>query len=461
MKAARILFINPDPRRFAGCNISLLGILDGLDRARFDPVVAIPAKSEFGSLLSSRGIELFEFELNGWWYPTPAHFHRMVAGLRSRVDSLVRLIREKGVEIVCTNAEYSYEGAFAAALCGVPHVLCMRPPFNHHLDIFRHFPLSPTALGEAMDRLSDVIVVDCIKQLKSFPASVPKDKLRVIESGIEIPAELKPRETARQEMGSRLGLPADSQIVMNVCRMSPEKDLVTFLNTAHSVIKEYPENLHFIHLGTQTATAYAAEMFALVEKLGLRNRFHHIDVTDSIYDLMRAADVFLFTSNNYEGLARVCAEAMLVEVPVVSTRCGGPEDYLVNSQTGYLTDVADVEGLARHVLYLLRHPDEARLMGARSRPLITEKYAMHRMNALWMELFDELIEKPKSSSLNTLPLELFINVLTQIGLTGASASTQGEQLSKLEGWLAPVKHNMVMRTLRHIKRLTSRQDNIA
>jgi glycosyltransferase involved in cell wall biosynthesis len=456
MDATRILFINPDFRRFAGCNVSLLGILEGLDRTRFEPVVAIPPISELGELLSARGVELFDFELNGWWYPTPAHFHRMLAGLRDRVDGLVHLIRETNIRIICTNVEYSIEGAFAAALCGVPHVWCMRPPFTHQLDILKYFPLSPSALGQAMDGLSEVIVVDCIRQLNSFPVSVPKEKLRVIEPGIDIPAELKTRAVARQELTDRLGIPAGSRIVMNVSRISPEKDLATFLHTAGSVINQYPNDVHFVHFGRPTVSAYAREIHGLVEKLGLEARFHHIDECDSIYDVMRAADVFLFTSVNYEGLVRACAEAMLSEVPVVSTRCGGPEDYVIDGQTGYLTEVADVDGLAKHVSYLLGHPEEARLMGARARLLIANKYAMNRMNKIWMELFDELVVQSKHSPFNALSLELLINILTQIGHTGASASQQAEQIRKLEGWLAPIKNNLIMRTWKSIKELAKK-----
>lgn len=454
--AANILFINPDSRRYAGSNVSLLGILDGLDRHRFEPIVAMPANGEFGKQLAQRNIEILEFDLNGWWFPTLGHFHRMLSGLHGRVEVLTKFIRQRDVRLVYTNVEYAFEGALAATMTAVPHVWCMRPPFTHDLDILKHFPLSPAALGQAMNDLSNVIAVDCVRQLVSFPESVPQEKLRVIESGLDIPSALKSKDTARRELTALLGIPASSRIVLNVSRMSPEKDLDTFVHAAKVVIHDNGNDVHFVHLGSPTAAEYAAKIHGLVEDLGLRSRVHHVDETDRIYDIMRAADVFLFTSVNYEGLVRVCAEAMLAEVPVVSTRCGGPEDYVIEGQTGYLTEVADVRALAAHTSYLLAHPEEARAMGVRARNLIVSKYDNHRMNGLWMDLFDELLAHPQPPAINALTLELLVNTLTLLGETGALASQQNSRLRTIEGWLVPLNNNAAMRALHRVKALAKK-----
>jgi glycosyltransferase involved in cell wall biosynthesis len=338
----------------------------------------------------------------------------------------------------------------------IPHVWCMRPPFTQNLDILKYFPLSPAALGQAMNDLSSVIVADCVWQLASFPASVPQEKLRVIESGLEIPLTLKNKDTARRELAERIDIPANSRIVLNVSRMSPEKDLATFVQMAKAVIDEQGSDVHFVHLGQPAPAEYAASIHKLVEELGLQAHFHHIDEIDRIFDVMRAADVFLFTSVNYEGLARVCAEAMLVEVPVVSTRCGGPEDYVIEGQTGYLTDVADVHALAARTSFLLSHPEEAQATGGRARQLIAAKYDVNRMNILWMDLFDELIAHPQPPAFNALTLELLVNTLTLLGETGAQTSQQDGRLRTLEGWLAPLKNNIAMRALRSVKALANK-----
>ena len=57
----------------------------------------------------------------------------------------------------------------------------------------------------------------------------------------------------------------------------------------------------------------------------------------ALADFFRSLDVFAIPSYQ-EGLNIAGLQAMSSGVPVVSTRCGGPEDYVVDGVTGYLSD---------------------------------------------------------------------------------------------------------------------------
>jgi glycosyltransferase involved in cell wall biosynthesis len=59
---------------------------------------------------------------------------------------------------------------------------------------------------------------------------------------------------------------------------------------------------------------------------------------------LRKIDVFALPSHQ-EGLCIAALEAMACGVPVVSTRCGGPEDYVVDDENGYLVN-ADPDEMA-------------------------------------------------------------------------------------------------------------------
>lgn len=54
---------------------------------------------------------------------------------------------------------------------------------------------------------------------------------------------------------------------------------------------------------------------------------------DGLRDFYRSLDVFVFPSHK-EGLGIAGIEAMASGVPVVSTRSGGPEDYVIDGETG-------------------------------------------------------------------------------------------------------------------------------
>lgn len=60
-------------------------------------------------------------------------------------------------------------------------------------------------------------------------------------------------------------------------------------------------------------------------------------------ELSRSACAFVLPSR-YETFGVVYAEAMSMGLPVIATRCGGPEDFM-NSSTGYMVSPDDVSGL--------------------------------------------------------------------------------------------------------------------
>jgi glycosyltransferase involved in cell wall biosynthesis len=85
---------------------------------------------------------------------------------------------------------------------------------------------------------------------------------------------------------------------------------------------------------------------------------------DALREFYRSLDVFLITSI-HEGLAIAGLEAMASGVPVVSTRCGGPADYVTDLKTGRLCDFEAAE-LADAVIALTR-PDVRAQFSQRAR----------------------------------------------------------------------------------------------
>lgn len=80
--------------------------------------------------------------------------------------------------------------------------------------------------------------------------------------------------------------------------------------------------------------------------------FHLLPAQDRIRDIYSQCDVWLCSSHR-EGFHLPPLEAMACRCPVVSTRVGGPEDFIEPGVNGYLVDVGDVEGLAENTCRVL------------------------------------------------------------------------------------------------------------
>ncbi len=98
--------------------------------------------------------------------------------------------------------------------------------------------------------------------------------------------------------------------------------------------------------------------------------------------LMQSLDVFALPSHQ-EGLCIAALEAMACGVPVVSTRCGGPQEFVIDGETGYLTD-ANPQAMARSIASIIGdRPLRARMAQA-ARRMVDDRYTNSRTEAVFL-----------------------------------------------------------------------------
>ena len=88
----------------------------------------------------------------------------------------------------------------------------------------------------------------------------------------------------------------------------------------------------------------------LAQSLGLQDsvKFYGYLPRQTINQIYKSYDCFV-VSSQLESFNVSAAEAMAAGLPVISTKCGGPEDF-VNDKTGLLVPVNDVEAMSRAML---------------------------------------------------------------------------------------------------------------
>jgi len=121
----------------------------------------------------------------------------------------------------------------------------------------------------------------------------------------------------------------------------------------------------------------------------------HIDVRvnvtpEALPSVYRQASVFVLSSNE-EGLGIVILEAMASGLPVVSTRCGGPETCVVEGETGYLTPVDDAEALAHRMQVLLEDRALGQRMGKAGRLLVETRFSIEAAGKPFLDVYDRLL----------------------------------------------------------------------
>jgi len=121
----------------------------------------------------------------------------------------------------------------------------------------------------------------------------------------------------------------------------PRKNITLLLQTVRTLLQcNRPVELHLA--GDRDHQLLRPQLDAL----GIAGRVHtHPPMAPpELGALLRSLDLFVIPSHQ-EGLCIAALEAMACGVPVVSTRCGGPEDYVLAGETGKLVD-ADPAAMA-------------------------------------------------------------------------------------------------------------------
>lgn len=79
--------------------------------------------------------------------------------------------------------------------------------------------------------------------------------------------------------------------------------------------------------------------------------FHGIVSEEKKLELLANSDFHILNSDD-EGFSVVTAEAILYGIPVIATKCGGPEDF-VNETTGILIERRNLDELKKAILFML------------------------------------------------------------------------------------------------------------
>jgi glycosyltransferase involved in cell wall biosynthesis len=85
--------------------------------------------------------------------------------------------------------------------------------------------------------------------------------------------------------------------------------------------------------------------------------FHCAPDQSLIPELYRRCDAWILPST-LEGFGMPGLEAAACRCPVIATRCGGPEDYVRDGESGFLVDVGDAEAMAARILDVVRFDEE-------------------------------------------------------------------------------------------------------
>jgi len=141
----------------------------------------------------------------------------------------------------------------------------------------------------------------------------------------------------------------------------------------------------------RSAVAYRAE------QLMVKDDVIFVGKQANIPGYLGVADVFLLPSE-LESFGLAALEAQACEVPVIATRIGGIPEVVSEGETGYLSDVGDVQKMSDDTLRLLGDEDLRRAFGEKGRELAVQRYGSDKIIPQYIAFYEQVIHKAQSAA---------------------------------------------------------------
>ncbi|MES2902606.1 MAG: glycosyltransferase family 4 protein [Pseudomonadota bacterium] len=139
-------------------------------------------------------------------------------------------------------------------------------------------------------------------------------------------------------------------------------------------------------MGLNKNRRYTARLKAAAADGPGADRIEFVGATDDVSPHYASAFAALNCSES-ESFSITCLDGSAAGLPVVATRCGGPEEIVEDGRTGFLVPVGDPKAVAERLAWLLDRPAEAAAMGHAGRALVAERFSPERARAALTRLF--------------------------------------------------------------------------
>lgn len=325
-------------------------VYDELGRRGLDPII-LPAKGSFNlSLL--------------WDFVRVIH--------RQRVDVIQSHLL--GSNVYC---------ALAGLLTRIPviatfHGMVDVSP-NEHLSSLKYMALN---LGirrfvTVSRRLQDAI---------SREGMLNSAKNTVIYNGIDLSLYSKNK---KDTLKSSLRLNPDVVLAGALGNVRPAKAYDILIQAVKIVVRYHP-NVHFVIAG-HIKQSLMDKLQVLIKATGTESNVHFLGYVEDSASFLAQLDIFVLSSTS-EGFSISTIEAMASGLPVVVTRCGGPEEIVTHGQDGWMVVPGDPEALANGLIYLLDDTEFANTLAKEAKASVGKRFSLDTMIAQYGQLYEEIQE---------------------------------------------------------------------
>ncbi|MBN1125596.1 MAG: glycosyltransferase [Sedimentisphaerales bacterium] len=301
----------------------------GLDRERFHILfIYLSGSGEDSNHLEDMGFPVFYL----------SNIDRLNAFRPSILWNLIRLLHREKVDLVHS---HTHKATFYASLAGM---FIRRPAILAHVH-----GLNRSARGRR--KMTNLLTLWRVNRFLPVAEAVRRDlvghnlcmtesRTTVMENSIEF-TRFAEVPCDHHEVRGRFGVTEDAFVFGMVGRLAATKGIDYLIRAFAEMRRDIPQS-HLVLIGTGDRQPYEQ----LAKQCDCLTAVHFLGYRDDVRELYQGMDAFVLSSVA-EGMPRAILEAMASGTPCVATRVGGVSEIVIEGETGFLADPADVASLAQ------------------------------------------------------------------------------------------------------------------
>lgn len=401
MLVRRILYVHHG-KGIGGAPLSLLYLIRGLDRTRYQPTVLCLHESEATDLFRNAGIEtvvensMHDFShTNVLWYPwwqAPKLFLRAAQLLPTYLRAR-RFLRTGDYDAVHLNTSTLTAIGMAARDEGLHVVWHIREPLQRG-----YVGLRRAIIRRIIDRNADLILPICHYDAGELQ---PSPNIHVVYNFIDF-AQFDASLDGASVRGE-LQIGNNQPVVTMLGGVNPIKGTREFVDAALRVHNDHP-NAVFLIAGPlpddswrnriNGMRVYRESVFSRLPQTHA-DFIRFIGVRNDIPQLLAASDILCFPST-VPHFARPVIEASAMGVAAIASDLGGPRELLRHGETGLLVPPSEPAALADAIRRVISDPALRREMGRHGIAFARKLFDAEKNVATVIDLYDRMFEDDNS-----------------------------------------------------------------
>jgi glycosyltransferase involved in cell wall biosynthesis len=354
----RVLHLT-DSDVFGGAEQALLMLLTGLDRSRWDLMLAHHPSRGLAPLVegvTALNIPTLTLPTMAPGYPGVRRIPNFVTALRRLGPSIVHL--HLTWPLAC---QYALLGSWLAR---TPRIVATVHLYLN-VEMNRRVAAQQRLITRVVDRyiaVSAHVRTKLVTELGWAPT-----KIDLVYNGVEVAADPPMPSPA---LRAALRGTGDRPLILVPARLTPQK--------GHRFLLEAATQLPDARVVLAGDGPERSELEALAHDRGLAEQVLFLGHREDVRDLLAVADVVVLPSL-FEGFPLSLLEAMVAGTPVIATRIGGVDELVRDGCNGLLVEPQDPEALAAAIRRLLEDRGYRQQLATAAKADVTERFSSSTM----------------------------------------------------------------------------------